>query len=90
MASPIVTESTTRVVPPLAVENAERSIGRYDFEDGSYVRIVAHGEVDTETILEMVKEMTETLIALKRKELARRKRPSPNMIAEHDETDGES
>jgi hypothetical protein len=84
MAIPIVTDSTTRVVPPLAVENAERSIGRYDFEDGSYVRIVAHGGVDTETILEMVKEMTETLIALKRKELARRKTAVPSAATSAD------
>jgi hypothetical protein len=47
----------------------ERPIGRYDYEDGSYIRIMAHGEIDTEEALEMV----ETLIALKRKELERRK-----------------
>jgi hypothetical protein len=47
----------------------ERPIGRYDYEDGSYVRIVAGGDIDTEAALEMV----ETLIDLKRKELARRK-----------------
>jgi hypothetical protein len=39
------------------------------FNGISYVRIMAHGEIDTEEALEMV----ETLIALKRKELARRK-----------------
>lgn len=50
-------------------DNSERPIGRYDFEDGSYVRIVARGKIDTEEALEMV----ETLIDLKRKELARRK-----------------
>lgn len=49
----------------------ERPIGRYDYEDGSYIKIVAGGDVDTETALEMV----ETLIDLKRKELARRKKP---------------
>jgi hypothetical protein len=47
----------------------ERPIGRYDYEDGSYVRIVVGGEVDTEAALEMV----ETLIDLKRKELKRRR-----------------
>jgi hypothetical protein len=52
-------------------EIPERPIGRYDFEDGSYVRIVAGGEIDTEEALEMV----ETLIDLKRKEIARRKAP---------------
>ena len=47
----------------------ERPIGRYDYEDGSYVRIMARGDLDTEEALDMV----ETLIAMKRKELARRK-----------------
>jgi hypothetical protein len=49
--------------------SGERPIGRYDYEDGSYIKIVASGDVDTETALEMV----ETLIALKRRELERRK-----------------
>ena len=47
----------------------ERSIGRYDFEGGSYVRIAASEGLDTETALDMV----EILIELKRKELARKK-----------------
>jgi hypothetical protein len=52
-----------------ATDERERPIGRYDYEDGSYVRIVAGGDLDTEEALEMV----ETLIALKRAELKRRK-----------------
>lgn len=45
----------------------ERSIGRYDFEGGAFVRIVASPDLATEEALDMV----ETLIELKRKELAR-------------------
>jgi hypothetical protein len=51
------------------VPTGERPIGRYDYEDGSYVRIVSGGNLDTEEALDMV----ETLIALKRTELKRRK-----------------
>jgi hypothetical protein len=47
----------------------ERTIGRYDFEDGGYVRILAAGGLDTEAAL----EMAETLIAMKRAEMRRRK-----------------
>lgn len=47
----------------------ERQLGRYDFEDGGYVQIVAGGKVDTESALDML----ETIIALKRKEIERRK-----------------
>lgn len=51
------------------VASDERPVGRYDYEDGSYVQIMARGDIDTEEALKMV----ETLVALKRKELARRK-----------------
>jgi hypothetical protein len=63
--------SRAAATPQLTFVSApgERPIGRYDYEDGSYIKIVASGDVDTEAALEMV----ETLIALKRKELARRK-----------------
>jgi hypothetical protein len=53
------------------VASDERPVGRYDYEDGSYVRIMARGGIDTEEALDMV----ETLIAMKRQELARRKTP---------------
>lgn len=53
-------------VPELSTD--ERPIGRYDFEGGAYVRIVVGGDMDTESVL----DMAETLIDLKRKELARR------------------
>ena len=48
----------------------ERLLGRYDFEGGGSVRVVLSGEMETDEALDMV----ETLIALKRAELARRKR----------------
>lgn len=68
-----VAPDLTRAAPPvvalpLAIPG-ERPIGRYDYEDGSYIKIVASGDIDTEAALEMV----ETLITLKRKELERRK-----------------
>ncbi len=60
-----------RVVLSSAVQQAgttgERSMGRYDFEGGAYVRIVAGGEIDTLDALDMV----ETLVQLKRRELER-------------------
>lgn len=66
----------------------ERAISRYDFEEGMYVRIVSSPGLDTEEALDMV----ETMVALKRKELARKKtsavavRPVDN---EGDKIDGE-
>lgn len=68
--------SRSPAIPSLAsitVAENERPIGRYDYEDGSYVRIVARGEIDTEEALSMI----ETLIQLKRTELSRHKRSSP-------------
>ncbi|MGB8276414.1 MAG: hypothetical protein WCF20_00535 [Methylovirgula sp.] len=50
------------------LSSKERSIGRYDFEGGAYVKILASSELDTEAALDMV----ETLITLKRKELERK------------------
>jgi len=55
----------------------ERSLGRYDFEGGQYVRIAASDGVDTETALEML----DVLIDLKRKELARQARLANRVIA---------
>ncbi|MFZ3237108.1 MAG: hypothetical protein WA184_17285, partial [Stellaceae bacterium] len=55
--------------PQMPAETGERPIGRYDYEDGSYVRVVASGDIETEEALQMV----ETLIELKRRELTRRK-----------------
>lgn len=48
----------------------ERLVGRYDFEGGSYVRIMAGGDLPTEELLDMV----ETMVSLKRKEIERRKK----------------
>jgi hypothetical protein len=47
----------------------DRTIGRYDFEGGAYVRIAASDDLETEAALDMV----ETLIQLKRAELKRKK-----------------
>lgn len=67
---------TIQPPPPVYVPVGanERSLGRYDFEDGGYVRLAISGEMDTEAALDMI----ETLVELKRKELARRK---TNVIA---------
>ncbi|MCB2100131.1 MAG: hypothetical protein KDE22_04630 [Rhodobacterales bacterium] len=47
----------------------ERPLARYDFEGGGYIRISAGGNVDTEEAL----DMAETMIKLKRAEIAKRK-----------------
>lgn len=78
---------TSQPWPPpqmLVSDGKERPIGRYDYEDGSYVRILAGGDIDTEAALEMV----ETLISLKRKELARRK-STGSAVMTNSEQDGE-
>ena len=69
--------------PAAVAAPGERPIGRYDYEDGSYIKIVAAGDVDTEAALEMV----ETLIALKRTELARRKTAVSNAATNADATE---
>lgn len=51
----------------MVAEDYIRTVGRYDFEGGSYVLIQVAGNVPTEDAL----EMAEVLIAQKRKELAR-------------------
>lgn len=60
-----------RSPPPQAAKPAEnsREIGKYNFEEGGFVQILAGGTVDIEEVLDMV----ETLVHLKRKELKRRK-----------------
>lgn len=65
-----------------------RQIGRYDFEEGGFVKIMASPEIDTEEALSMV----ETLIELKRAEIARRKQriaSQPALTIEQDETGDE-
>jgi hypothetical protein len=52
------------------LQRDERSIGRYDFEDGGYIRISVGGSTSTEEAL----DMAETIIDLKRKEIERRKK----------------
>lgn len=51
------------------IQGDGRQVGRYDFEEGGFVKIVASPEIDTEEALNMV----ETIIQLKRAEIARRK-----------------
>jgi len=53
----------------VSLKEAERQLGRWDFEDGGYVKIVASPEVDTEEALDMV----QTLMELRRKELSRKR-----------------
>jgi hypothetical protein len=71
-ASP-VTQITPqhRVLPEniALIQGDGRQVGRYDFEEGGFVKIVASPEIDTEEALNMV----ETIIQLKRAEIARRK-----------------
>jgi hypothetical protein len=67
--APSITRSLSNIAQSPLISTDERPIGRYDFEDGSYVRIAAAGDLDTETALEMV----ETLVKLKRSEIAKRK-----------------
>jgi hypothetical protein len=65
-----------------------RQIGRYDFEDGGFVKIVGSVEIDTEDALDMV----ETIISLKRAEIARRKQrtaPVPEVGTGMDESGDE-
>jgi hypothetical protein len=52
----------------IGTSSEERSMGRYDYEGGAYVRIAASGDINTEEALDMV----ETLIKLKRAELQRK------------------
>lgn len=64
-----------------AIPSGGRQLGRYDFEGGGFVQMLAAGDVDTESALNML----ETLINLKRAELksskARRTPPVANLPA---------
>jgi hypothetical protein len=57
------------VANSLLIQGDGRQIGRYDFEEGGFVKITASPEIDTEEALSMV----ETIVQLKRKEIERRK-----------------
>lgn len=76
---PMVPQSTTPNLPgrvnapphqPAEPTVKERSLGRYDFEGGQYVRMAASEGLDTEDALEMLME----LIDMKRRELQRQSR----------------
>jgi hypothetical protein len=84
--APEVMRQPASAVPLGKVAGDERPIGRYDYEDGSYVRIMARGDIDTEEALEMV----ETLIDLKRKELERRKSRESSVEANANAADANS
>jgi hypothetical protein len=66
---------TLPITPSIGATNVdfsqfnERSIARYDFEGGGYIRILTGGDVPTEEAL----DMAETIIELKRREIRRRK-----------------
>lgn len=61
--------SANPTVIPKVIQSDERQIGRYDFEEGGFVKIVASADLETEEALAMV----ETIVQLKRKELDARK-----------------
>ncbi|MCH9020705.1 MAG: hypothetical protein IIA73_10135 [Proteobacteria bacterium] len=62
-------------IPGMMPQNQqdERSIGRYDFEGGGYIRILTGGDIATEEAL----DMAETIISMKRNEIERRKKAAP-------------
>lgn len=62
----------------------ERSIGRYDFEGGGYIRILTGGNIATEEAL----DMAETIISLKRKEIERRKKAAPVVVEAEEDISG--
>jgi hypothetical protein len=73
-------------VPPenvTLIQGDGRQVGRYDFEEGGFVKIVASPEIDTEEALNMV----ETIIQLKRAEIARRKQRIVQKPAERTDPD---
>lgn len=54
------------------VQGLGRQLGRYDFEGGAFVQMLAGGNIDTETALNMI----ETLLKMKRDELKAKPKPS--------------
>jgi hypothetical protein len=84
-----IAPSVHHLVPnSIIVQGDGRQVGRYDFEEGGFVKIVASPEIDTEEALNMV----ETIIQLKRAEIERRKRriaAQPAAPANPDEPYGE-
>jgi hypothetical protein len=70
------------------IQSDGRQVGRYDFEEGGFVKIVASPDIDTEEALDMV----ETIIKLKRAEIERRKQRivhQPRAPADAEESDEE-
>lgn len=61
------------IISPINQAINERRLGRWDFEGGGYVEIRATSDLDTEEALDMV----ETLVELRRKELARKRKEGP-------------
>lgn len=60
------------IATPSVLSGGERSLGRHDFEDGTFVRISASQSLDTEEALDWV----EFLVEAKRRELKMRQRRS--------------
>jgi hypothetical protein len=64
-------------------QSVGRRLGRWDFEDGEFVELTASPNVETERALDMI----ETLVELRRKELAAARRGQavePAKAAPHD------
>jgi len=68
MENPSTTHHNLQAKNLVVGQEVGRQIGRYDFEDGGFVKIVASPEIGTEDALTMV----ETIVELKRKELVAR------------------
>jgi hypothetical protein len=68
---------------PTVNQKDERSIGRHDFEDGSYVRVVASADLDTDLALTWV----EILVENKRRELTMLTRRVPVVIKKAGKSD---
>jgi hypothetical protein len=62
------TQATPFPAQPVEMTRGDRTVSRYDYEGGGYVRISVGGEIDTDEALDMV----ETLVSLKRAELKRK------------------
>lgn len=77
---PVVGKSNAKTY---SYADSERQIGRYDFEEGRFVRIAASADLSTEEAL----DMAETIIELKRKELKRKKAMATGSVEKTIDTD---
>jgi len=72
-------EMTQRPSSSSVSESDEQSIVRYDFVEGGYIRIATAGGVDIEEALDVI----DALLALKRKELQRKRSQRRQQSTEH-------